>query len=197
MDWPGSKLSRKVLKDIALLFCSFLRCLPINFNSNGWNMKNLLLIRYVYVIAVIFTLLNSVFFLISGVIESIHGFEIFFRKLLSGEKIQIGIYFMEALDRFLISFVFMIFGLGVWKLFFIKDVNTEKLPRWLQIESFKDLKVLLWETIIVTLVVFTISLVVNTSARKGTEVDSFGWNALVLPCMILVLSVSLYFMRKH
>ena len=160
-------------------------------------MKNLLKIRYIFLIAVIFTLLNSTFFLISGVIESIHGFEIFFRKLVSGEKILIGIYFMEALDRFLVAFVFMIFGLGIWKLFFVKNTNTQNLPKWLQIESFKDLKVLLWETIMVTLVVFTISLVVNTTADKGFVTDSFNWNALILPTIILILSVSLYYMRKE
>src|SRR5215204_633330 len=114
-------------------------------------MKYLLKLRYLYLIAVIFTLLDSIFFLISGVIESIHGFEIFFRKLITGEKILFGIYFMEALDRFLIAFVFMIFSLGIYKLFFVKEHHIEGLPAWLQIENFKELKVLLWETIMVTL----------------------------------------------
>lgn len=160
-------------------------------------MKNLLRIRYIYIIAVIFTLLNSIFFLISGVIESIHGFEIFFRKLINGEPILIGIYFMESLDRFLIAFVFMIFGLGIWKLFYVKEGQIEDLPAWLKIESFKDLKILLWETIMVTLVVFTISMVVNTTAEKGAVIDSLSWNALVLPAIILILSLSLFLMRKE
>src|SRR6478735_4298488 len=125
-------------------------------------MKNLLRIRYVYIIAVIFTFFNSIFFLISGVIESVHGFQIFFRKVMNGEPILIGIYFMESLDRFLIAFVFMIFSLGIWKLFYVKDMPADDLPDWLKINSFKDLKILLWETIMVTLVVFTISMVVNT-----------------------------------
>ncbi|MBK0404679.1 YqhA family protein [Adhaeribacter sp. BT258] len=159
-------------------------------------MKNLLLIRYVYIIAVIFTLINSIFFLISGVIESVHGFQIFFRKLVTGEKILIGIYFMEALDRFLIAFVFMIFSLGIYKLFFVKEQHIENLPSWLQIDNFKELKVLLWETIMVTLVVFTISMIVNTTAVKGITISSLGWNALVLPSIILILSLSLFFMRK-
>ncbi|MFC5269984.1 YqhA family protein [Adhaeribacter terreus] len=160
-------------------------------------MKNLLRIRYVYIIAVVFTLLNSIFFLISGVIESVHGFEIFFRKLRSGEKILIGVYFMESLDRFLVAFVFMIFSLGIWKLFYVKNDQAVDLPAWLQISSLKDLKILLWETIMVTLVVFTISMIVNTTAEEGVSLDSLEWNALVLPAIILTLSVSLYFMRKE
>jgi uncharacterized membrane protein YqhA len=160
-------------------------------------MEKLLRIRYVYIIAVIFTLLNSLFFLLSGVIESIHGFKIFFRKLATGEPILIGIYFMESFDRFLVAFVFMIFGLGIWKLFYVKKEQTEELPDWLNIESFKELKILLWETILVMLVVFTISMVVNTTAEKGAKLESLDWNALVLPSIILILSASLFLMRKH
>lgn len=160
-------------------------------------MKYLLRIRYIYIIAVVVTLLNSIFFLISGVIESIHGFEIFFRKLVRGEPILIGIYFMESLDRFLVAFVFMIFSLGIWKLFFVKNNEADYLPDWLKIESFKDLKILLWETILVTMVVFTISMVVKTTSAKGATILSLGWGALVLPTIILALSVSLYLMRKE
>lgn len=162
-------------------------------------MGKLLRIRYLYLVAVIFTFLDSIFFLASGVMESVHGFQIFFRKLRTGEPILIGIYFMEALDRFLIAFVFMIFSLGILKLFFVKKEYTEELPDWLKIESFKDLKVLLWETIMVTLVVFTISLVVNSTTAKepGSIMQSLNWEDLVLPVIILVLSLSLYLMRKE
>ena len=159
-------------------------------------MKNILRIRYLFLIAVIFTFLNSIFFLAAGVIESFHGYEGFFKKLSAGEPALIGIYFMEALDRFLIAFVFMIFSLGIYKLFFVKEGSTEQLPAWLHIETFKDLKILLWETGLVTLVVFTISMVVNTTAKKGAFTDSLNWNALILPSIILILSVSLFFMRK-
>ena len=162
-------------------------------------MEKILRIRYIYLIAVVFTFLDSIFFLISGVIESVHGFQVFFRKLRTGEPILIGVYFMEALDRFLIAFVFLIFSLGIMKLFFVKKTSTENLPEWLHIESFKDLKILLWETIVVTLVVFTISLVVNTTSAKGPEgiMQSLNWNDLVLPVIILVLSLSLFLMRKE
>ena len=160
-------------------------------------MEKLLRIRYVYIIAVIFTLLNSFFFLITGVLESIHGFKIFFRKLRTGEPILTGIYFMESLDKFLIAFVFMIFGLGIWKLFYVKNTIDEDLPGWLRIASFKDLKILLWETILVMLVVFTVSMVVNTTTEKGVKIDSLEWNALVLPAIILILSASLFLMRKE
>src|SRR6478735_8523521 len=153
-------------------------------------MKNLLRVRYIFVIAIVFTLLNSFFFLINGVMESLHGFEVFFRKLRSGEPILIGVYFMESLDRFLIAFVFMIFGLGIWKLFYVKEGQVVDLPAWLKIESFKDLKILFWETIMVTLVVFTISMVVNTTAEKGAIIDSLDWHALILPAIILILSLS-------
>ena len=51
-----------------------------------------------------------------------------------------------------------------------------------------ELKILLWETILVTLVVMA----VGTVARR---LPSLGWDVLVLPAVVLVMTVGLYLMR--
>ena len=151
--------------------------------------KKLLYVRYLFVIVVIFMMLNSLFFDIGGVIESIEGVRLFISHGLDEEK-KPGLKLLKGLDLFLISMVFMIFAIGIIRLFGIYNDKNDELPSWLNIHSFKELKVLLWETILVTLVVFTLTSI-------ATDRSGLHWEMLILPGVILILSLSLYFMRKH
>jgi uncharacterized membrane protein YqhA len=86
--------------------------------------------------------------------------------------------------------VFMIFAIGIIRLFGIYNDEKHELPSWLNINNFKELKVLLWETILVTLVVFTLTSI-------ATDRSGLHWEMLILPGVVLILSLSLYLMRKH
>ncbi len=143
----------------------------------------------VYMIAVIFSLISSLFFLAAGSYRSIHGYAEFFR-MFSGDPTPVapGLHIAEALDSFLLALVFLTFGLGIMKTFTHYHVNNDNLPAWLQIKDFKSLKILLWETIILTLVVFTIT--------HDLDIGSLTWASLIMPCIILILSVSLYIVKK-
>lgn len=151
--------------------------------------KKLLYVRYLFVIVVIFMMLNSLFFVIGGVIESIEGVRLLISHGLDEEK-KPGLKLLKGLDLFLISMVFMIFAIGIIRLFGIYNAENDDLPSWLNINNFKELKVLLWETILVTLVVFTLTSI-------ATDRSGLRWEMLILPGVILILSLSLYFMRKH
>jgi uncharacterized membrane protein YqhA len=150
--------------------------------------KKLLAIRYVFIVAVLFTLINSIFFIVGGVLESIKGITILIKHGLEGEE-RPGLYLLKSLDLFLVSMVFMIVGLGIVRLFGIAKTDTTNLPKWLDIESFKELKILIWETVIVTMVVFTLTSFVSSGMN-------LHWEQLVLPGLVLILSVGLYFMKK-
>jgi len=151
--------------------------------------KKILRFRYVFLIAVFFTLLNSLFFLVSGVINSLHGYKIFLQQGIKGEE-HPGLYLLEGLDLFLVSMVFMIFGLGIMRIFTHYNDTDENLPSWIKIESFKELKILLWETILVTLVVFELTEIVTIK-------QSLKWDSLILPGIILLLTLSLYLMKRN
>ncbi|MGB4771032.1 MAG: YqhA family protein [Chitinophagaceae bacterium] len=151
--------------------------------------KKLLYVRYLFLIVVIFMMLNSVFFIVGGVIESIEGIRLFITHGLDEEK-KPGLKLLKGLDLFLVSIVFMIFAIGIVRLFGIYKHDDGDLPSWLNISSFKELKVLLWETILVTLVVFTLTGI-------ATDRSGLHWEMLILPGVILILSLSLYLMRKH
>lgn len=150
--------------------------------------KNILAIRYLFLIAVIFTFINSLFFMIGGVLECIHGYRIIITHGMT-EEYRPGLYLLKGLDLFLVSMVFMIFALGILRLFIVYQSNDEHVPAWLRIDGFKGLKVLLWETILVTLVVFTL-----TEVASSKEV--LTWNALILPGIIFLLTGGLFLMKK-
>ena len=151
--------------------------------------KKLLYVRYLFVIVVIFMMLNSVFFIIGGIIESVEGMRILISHGLDEEK-KPGLKLLKGLDMFLVSIVFMIFAIGIIRLFGIYNDEMHELPSWLNINNFKELKVLLWETILVTLVVFTLTSI-------ATDRSGLHWEMLILHGVVLILSLILYLIRKH
>lgn len=148
--------------------------------------KSILNVRYVFLIAVIFTFINSIFFIVGGAIECIHGYKLFYLYGMSEEH-RPGMYLLKGLELFLVSMVFMIFSLAILRLFIAYGEGDEHLPPWLKIHNFKELKLLLWETIIVTLVVFSLT--------KMASIESLTWNALILPGIILMLTGGLFLMK--
>ena len=149
--------------------------------------NKILLIRYIFLVAVFFTLLSSFVFLIGGVVESIHGYRLFFEHGLEGEN-RPGAYLLKGLDLFLVSMVFLIFAFGIMRIFTHYESPDENLPGWLKIKDFKELKILLWETVLVTLVVFTFTEFVTS--RQFLKLET-----LIMPGVILILSVSLFLMK--
>jgi uncharacterized membrane protein YqhA len=148
----------------------------------------LLQLRYIYLVAVVITFINSLFFLWNGVVHAFHGYvAILYHK---DTDTRPGLHFVESFDMFMIAFMFLIFSLGMMRIFTHYHVHDEKLPGWLRIDSFKELKILLWETILLTLVIVTISEVIK-------KLDHLTWEVLFLPGVILLLSLSLFIVRKE
>ena len=147
----------------------------------------LLQFRYIYLIAVVTTFINSLFFLWNGVV---HAFEGYVAILGHTETARPGLHFVESFDMFMIAFMFLIFSFGMMRIFTHYHVNDENLPAWLRIDSFKELKILLWETILLTLVIVTISEVIK-------KLDHLTYEVLFLPGVILLLSLSLFIVRKE
>jgi uncharacterized membrane protein YqhA len=99
---------------------------------------------------------------------------------------------LEAVDSFLLSFVFFIFSFGLYKIFFLNDINypKDKLPGWLQMESIFELKALLWQSVLTTMVVIFLNNAVITMSH-----NAISWQFLMLPGSILIISVALYFLK--
>ena len=157
--------------------------------------QRLLKIRYVAVVVVVLCVLHALMFFIMG--AELAGKT--YWHVLSGAMVggleRPGLDLLHSLDLLLIGLVLMILALGVAKLFLLPHdgsaAATSPLPSWLNIETFSDLKILLWETILTAL------LIVALSTLASGIFERLEWTAMVIPAAIFVLALSLYFMRKH
>jgi uncharacterized membrane protein YqhA len=98
---------------------------------------------------------------------------------------------LEAIDLFFMAIAFLILAMGLVQLFlsdlpFVRRMSMS----WLHIESFGQLKLLLWDTFLVTLLVSFITQLAST--------DTIGWDLLVLPVAISMLALGSFLLKlKH
>ena len=154
-------------------------------------LSRILQTRWIILIIVLFTILNAVAFMVIGIYSSVEGYI----GIIKGHvhtDVHPGLYILEALDIFLVALVFLIFAMGIATLF-LPDQSEEtksKIPSWLVINNFSELKLLLWEAVLTTLIVYFVSDIVR---KEG----NYSWEILMLPASILILSLCVYIIRKH
>lgn len=150
--------------------------------------RKLLSIRYIILVAVGILFLNSLFFVVGGTIFSVRGYIEFTKNgFIPNESYNPALYLLKGLDAFMLAIIFMIFGLGIARLFIFNEVSADQIPNWLRFHEMKGLKVLLWETILVTLVIYCLQVLLT---HKELSLD-----LLILPGAILLLAVALFFVR--
>jgi len=96
---------------------------------------------------------------------------------------------LEAVDVFFMAIAFFIVAVGLVQLFigdlpFLKDVSFA----WMRVESYTQLKLLLWDTFLVTLLVLFLT--------RIFAAQTLGWEQLVMPAAILMLTVSSFLLKK-
>jgi uncharacterized membrane protein YqhA len=100
---------------------------------------------------------------------------------------------LKAIDMFLMAIVFFVLSLGFMILFTSPETELPvQLPTWLRVRNFMQLKVILWEAILTTLVVSYLA----GLAEKKIEGTQMNFSVLVIPGVILLISLSLYFLTK-
>ena len=134
--------------------------------------------------------MNALLFIGIGAYFSIHGAIGIFAGELHSET-HPGLQLLESLDMFLIALVFLIFALGITKLFHpgFGEKGNNMIPEWLKIKDFTGLKLILWETILISLVVLFVNEVVKADGH-------FEWTILLIPGAIFLLAVSLLLLKK-
>ena len=150
--------------------------------------QKLLNIRHIVIVAVFILFLNSIFFMVGGVILSLKGYIEFAKSgFTPNETYQPGLNVLKGLDAFMLAIIFIIFGLGIGRLFLFNNAPDNQIPSWLRFHDLKGLKVLLWETILVTLVIYCLQTLITTKIQTI--------EMLILPGAILILAVALFFVR--
>jgi uncharacterized membrane protein YqhA len=101
---------------------------------------------------------------------------------------------LRSIDLFLVAIVFFVFSIGVLALFNTKrdGVFPINFPKWLEIRNFIQLKVILWEAILTTLVVSYLA----GLAEQRMQGEALALQHLIIPGAILLIAISLFFLKK-
>jgi len=153
--------------------------------------RSLLRIRYLAAVVALVFALHAAGFLVLGVLRAVQAYRHLFEAGSLGPDERPGVHIAESVDALLFSLVLLVLSFGTAGLF-LTTTDTDdgrKLPEWMRIKSLTELKLLLWEAILATLVVAAASSII-------AALPHLEWKLLVLPAAILVLSLS-YFLLKR
>ena len=104
-----------------------------------------------------------------------------------------GLKLLHTLDMFLFGFIFIIFSLGFSQLFLpeskLSTVLDSITPNWLHVKNFTELKLILWETLLTSLVLMFVEQVFKNEG-------SCNWQMGLVPVSIFLISLSIFFIRK-
>jgi uncharacterized membrane protein YqhA len=150
----------------------------------------LLLLNFVIRFIAVIVFASGVVLAGLGAFDFIHSF-----SYLDLQKSKLGLMavsLLQAIDLFLMAIVFFVFSLGILVLFNNNRENGTGLPEWLRIKNFTELKVILWEAILTTLVVSFVAGLV----QRRFDGEQLTTQHLIIPAAILLLAVSLHFLKR-
>ena len=100
---------------------------------------------------------------------------------------------LKGVDLFLMAIVFFVLSIGIVVLFNTEEkLSSLPIPEWLKVKNFVQLKIILWEAILTTLVIASLaSLVEKKSYNIQIDVEAF-----IVPGIILLIAISLHFMKR-
>ena len=141
-------------------------------------------VKYLALIVSILLMISGVLAIVIGAIRLVESILV----MLGIQEGRAGIYLIESVDTLLFSLVILVLSGGIFKLF-VGDENTlsENIV-FSKIKTFMDLKVLLWETLLLTLTVWcALGFFINT--------ESQNYEQLILPVSIVLLALALKFIK--
>ena len=137
--------------------------------------EHLLKVRYVAIVIVFLAVLHAMAFLVLGAKLAFVAYGHIIFGVQTGEA-RPGLELLHSLDYLFISLVLMVLALGIAKLFLLHPkVDESALPVWLRIDSIGELKVLLWETVLTTLLIASLPVLV------AGLVGQLAWSVLDHP----------------
>ena len=141
----------------------------------------------------------AVLVFVSGIILTLVGiydFVVVFAHLGPGDQANIGrlmaIGLLHSVDMFLVAIVFFVLAIGMLILFTNPEADMPKLPAWLHVKNFMELKAILWEAILTTLVVAYLAKL----AEGEIEGKQMAVEDLLIPGGVLLIAISLFFLKR-
>lgn len=148
-------------------------------------MEKIFRLKYTALIISILISISGIVAIVIGSVRLVEGVLVLIGYHVGGKA---GIHLIEAVDTYLFALVILVLGGGIYKLF-VGDKDTFKESAVLsKINTFMDLKSLLWETLLLTLTVWC-------ALSFFEEPDKLQYEQLILPLTILLLALALKFMK--
>jgi len=144
------------------------------------------IIKYAIFIILVIILINALAFVGLSIYKSILAYILIVQGRIEERP---GIYIAEALDGFLVALVLLVFTIGIGKLFLpnTQFIKGYELP-WFKAENFSELKLILWEMLLTTLIIIFVSQLI-------TAAEDLDWTMLIYPASILMLALSFKFSK--
>ena len=142
-----------------------------------------------------FALIISLLIMFTGLLAIVIGSIRLFKSIggllgFDSEYERPGIHLIEAVDIYLFSLVILVLGGGIFKLFVGNEETFKESAVFSKLKTFMDLKVLLWETLLLTLTVWC------TLSFFG-HADGLSYEQLILPISILLLAIALKLIKSE
>lgn len=149
--------------------------------------------KIIILVPILVSFIVACVFIGLGVYEVIVGIKGILSGLIHTDATP-GINLFEALDIFLIGFLFLIFSIGFSQLFMPKSSRIMQVidgitPNWLKVENFTELKLILWDTVLTSLVV---KFVGDAYRLHG----DYNWELAIIPLTIFLISLSRFLLSK-
>jgi uncharacterized membrane protein YqhA len=159
--------------------------------AGGRLISVLLRLRWLASIVAFVSGIHAIAFVAIGVVRGYEGYRIIAQGPPWEGAHAPGIHIARSIDAFLIAMVFFVFAIGVTILFLVPSGAPvlQSVPEWMRVKSLSELKFLIWEAILVTLVVAC----VEAFMVSGRDLE---WTALILPLALLVLSLALFLAKR-
>lgn len=146
--------------------------------------------RYLAVVVALMLLIHAIGLLALGVMRAIEAYQMLAQGPSFTGTDRPGIPIAESIDLLLFSLILVVLAVGTSSLFLSPDGSADRrIPGWMRVSSLSELKLLLWQAILVVLVMAALTSLV-------THIEELHWELLVLPCAIFLLSASLYVAMK-
>ena len=144
-------------------------------------------VRFTLFLISIVLVLNSVFLVFFGSYKCYQTYSGLFTGATQYPTVSI----LSVTDVFFLGLVLMISGIGIAKLFLPGSfmANLVDLP-WIRINNLSQLKLLLWETLMLAMVIFFIVILVES-------IDHLDYTILYIPTSILLLTFSGYLLKRE
>lgn len=151
-----------------------------------------LIFKIIVAVPVICSLIIAIVFVIAGLIQAAIGIWGVILRQVTTSKYP-GLELFEALELFIFSLLFIIFSLGFSRLFMPKsklaDALEEVTPEWFRKINFTQLKLILWETVLTTLVIVFLSKIL-------IDFGNLTWELIIIPASIVFISLSIFLIKK-